>query len=62
LCADVQGQLAREGHVVQVSLEITGGDGLEQQCLKLIEYLDNRGHLEALVRTALSKRPGAPFP
>jgi hypothetical protein len=61
LCADVQQRLAREGHNVQVSLEVAGGDGLEQQCQRLIEYLDRRGHLDTLVRHARSKRPGAPF-
>lgn len=62
LCADVQAQLARAGYDEPVSLEVVGGDGLAQQCQRLIEYLDRRGHLDTLVRLALSKRPGAPFP
>ncbi|BCX03263.1 MAG: hypothetical protein KatS3mg053_1201 [Candidatus Roseilinea sp.] len=61
LCADVQAQLARQGYAEPVSLEIVGGDGLAQQCQRLIEYLDRRGHLDVLVRVARSKRPGAPF-
>lgn len=57
LCADVQAALARDGITLSLSLDLVGGDGLENRCHNLINYLRQRGHFPALQRVAYAARP-----
>lgn len=58
LCADVEQELNSRGISLPVSLEAVGGDRKDVQVLKLIQYLQHRGHLAVLVQVARAARPG----
>ncbi len=58
LCADIQQILADDGIDLPVSLEMAGGSEKPAKVLKLIEYLDRRGHLGVLAEAVRRERPG----
>jgi len=58
LCAEVQQDLKDRGIILQVNLEMVGGEGKTGKILKLIEYLDHRGYLGCLETAARRLRPG----
>jgi hypothetical protein len=49
LCADVQGDLEKDGIDLLVSVAVVGGTGMVGWVLNLIDYLDRRGYLDYLV-------------
>jgi hypothetical protein len=61
LCADVQQSLADSGVQLPVSLEMVGGTEKSARIMKLIEYLDRRGHLESLISVIRRERPDILF-
>ena len=58
LCGDVEAALAAGGVSLQVNLDMVGGGSKAVQVLRLIEYLDHRGHLPYLVEAVREHRPG----
>ena len=58
LCSDIESALAADGITLQVNLDMVGGGSKAVQVLRLIEYLDNRGHLPYLVAAVREQRPG----
>jgi len=58
LCGDVEAALAAGGVSLQVNLDMVGGGSKAVQVLRLIEYLDHRGHLPYLVAAVREHRPG----
>jgi hypothetical protein len=58
LCAEVQQDLKDRGIILQVNLEMVGGESKTGKVLKLIEYLDHRGYLGCLEAAARRLRPG----
>lgn len=59
LCFDIEEDLKNAGNKLEVNLEMVGGTGKEAKARGLIEYLDNRDHLETLVRAVRKARPGS---
>lgn len=59
LCADVEQDLGTIGVDLEVNLAMGGGTGQEAKVLNLIQYLDNRGYVDYLVRAARKARPGS---
>lgn len=58
LCADIEQDLKTDGLDLEVSLDqVTNNTRLEIQILDLIEYLENRGYLDYLVKEVLQHRP-----
>lgn len=58
LCSDLEADLAAAGPPVPVNLELVGGADKAQRVLRLIEYLDRRALLPALVAAVRRARPG----
>jgi len=59
LCNDIEEELKKDGKDIGVSLDrVTGNTRLDIQILDLIEYLENRGHLDYLVKEVQRNRPG----
>ena len=58
LCADIEQKLKDTGITLKVSWDDIGGGSSrkENKVLKLIDYLDRRGHLEFLVTAIKQKR------
>jgi hypothetical protein len=57
LCLDVEEMLREKGIELYVRLEAVGGTSKEGKIVNLIEFLDNRGHLQVLEAAVLAKRP-----
>jgi hypothetical protein len=58
LCFDVEQILREQGVDLAVNLETVGGASKPAQVLNLIQYLQRRGHLEALLQAVRVVRPG----
>nr|NLI50749.1 CHAT domain-containing protein [Propionibacterium sp.] len=58
LCSDLEADLAAAGTPLPVNLELVGGADKAQRVLHLIEYLDRRALLPALVGAVRRARPG----
>ena len=58
LCADVEQDLKDAGHPLTVNLETVGGSSKPVQVLNLIQYLQRRGRLAALLQAVRSARRG----
>jgi hypothetical protein len=58
LCADVEQILKDSGHELTVNLETVGGSSKPVQVLNLIQYLQRRGRLPALLQAVRAARPG----
>jgi len=58
LCSDIEAALAADGVALQVNLDMVGGGTKAVQVLRLIEYLEHRGHLRYLVAAVKEQRPG----
>lgn len=58
LCADVEQMLQHKGVPLKVDLETVGGASKPAQVLNLIQFLQRRGQLEALIAAAREARPG----
>ena len=59
LCADVEQMLRDRGIPLKLDLETVGGSSKPAQALNLIQHLQRRGHLSALVSAVRHARPGA---
>lgn len=59
LCADVEQLLRDRGIALKVDLETVGGSSKPAQALNLIQHLQRRNHLDALVSAVRHARPGA---
>jgi hypothetical protein len=59
LCADIEQDMADNGIILNVNLEVVGGAGKTAKVLNLIQYLDRRGYLQYLVDAVRRARPGA---
>lgn len=58
LCEDIEAALEADGVALQVNLDMVGGGSKAVQVLRLIEYLEHRGHLPYLVAAVREHRPG----
>lgn len=55
ICDTVEQNLQNDGIQLQVNLEVVGGSGKRGKILKLIDYLDRRGHLAYLIAAAMEE-------
>lgn len=57
LCNDVQELLAADGFTEKLSVDIIGGNGLEERAHRLIKHLERRGYLSFLIKAVQNNRP-----